>query len=92
MIEVLSRSVLALGGDGGSGAITSLAGGLAATFDASGPAASALGAVWGRICSGTSLLAVSGRLMILGITGSPGAAIGGGTCAGAFAIGAVGAA
>lgn len=90
VIDVLSRSVLLLGGDGACGGVTSLAGGLTATFDASGPATSAFGAVGDRICSGTSLLAVSGRLMILGITGSPGAAAGGGTCGGDFMAGAAG--
>lgn len=83
VIEVLFGSVSALGGIGACGWTTSLGGGLAAFLDASGPGTSAFGTVVkGRFCSGTLVLAVSGRLMIFGITGVPAAAVGGGACGG----------
>ena len=92
VIGALSRSLLALGGACGA---ASLDGAPEGAFDASEPEVPDFGTiVAGRICSGTSVLAVSGRLIIFGITGPPGAAAIGDVCGagGGFTAGAGGAA
>lgn len=95
VIDVSSRPMLALGG--GISRLESLEGiGLPVLFGISVVGGTAFGTIGvGRFCSAMSAVALSGRLMIFGTTGPPGAAGGeadsGADGGGAFAAGAAGA-